>query len=137
MSGLRGDISKLRRLEASLRELPRVVAQKVATASAGVITSLAEGTFNAGENAFGDPWEPGAEGQRITLRRTGALAAGVKYVAIGTRLRAVLGPKYAKFATGKHNRYIFPRVGSSLPASYVAALRAKANEVIRAELGSV
>ncbi len=133
MSGLKGDLSRIRGLEKSLRELPRVVAMKVATASAGVITSLARATFKAGENAYGDAWEPGADGEPVDLEKSGRLAAGVTYVAIGTRLRAQLGPKYARYQVGK--RPIFPRGGARLPVSYVAAIRAKANEIIRAELG--
>lgn len=134
MSGLRGDIGKLRSLEKSIRELPRVLAQKVAAASAEAITEIARGTFDAGENAYGDPWESAKDGERVSLRKSGRLAAGVSYVAIGTRLRARLGPKYARFQVGK--RPVFPRSGARLPISYVATLRAKAGEIIRAELGT-
>lgn len=130
-AGLKGDLSKLRRLEQSLRELPRVVAIKVAAAAADKITELARQTFGAGENAFGDTWHPGKEGQHVTLRRSGAIAAGVRYVAIGTRLRAQLGPRYAKYQVGK--RPIFPR--SALPASWIEAIRAETSKVIAAEMG--
>lgn len=129
---LRGDLSKLRGLEKSVRELPRVVGQKVAAASATTITSLARATFNAGENAFGDAWEPGVNGKPVTLRKSGLLSQ-FGYVAIGTRLRAQLGPRYARYQVG--TRPILPRSGSRLPIAYVGALRARANEVIRAELG--
>ncbi len=132
MSGLKGDLSKIRGLEKSLRELPRVVGMKVATASASAITSLARATFNAGENAYGDAWDPGADGEPVDLQKTGRLAQ-FAYVAIGTRLRAQLGPKYARYQVGR--RPIFPRSGARLPIAYVATLRAKANEIIRAELG--
>lgn len=130
MSGLRGDISKLRRLEQSLRELPRVVAQRAATASASMITALARGTFAAGESAFGDTWAPGADGRKVTLRKSGRLGR-FAYVATGTRLRAALGPKYARYQVGR--RPILPR--GSLPVRYVAALRATVAEIVRAELG--
>lgn len=129
---LRGDLSKLRGLEKSVRELPRVVGQKVAAASANTITALARATFSAGENAFGDTWEPGADGRPVTLRKSGLLSQ-FSYVAIGTRLRAQLGPKYARYQVGR--RPILPRSGARLPIAYVGALRAKANEVIRASLG--
>lgn len=131
MSGLRGDLSKLRTLERSIRELPRVVGAKVAAASASTITALARVTFNAGENAYGDAWEPGAKGQRVKLRRSGKLS-GFNYSATGTRLRAVLAADYAKYQVGR--RPVFPRNGARLPASYVEALSAKASEIIRAEL---
>lgn len=131
MSGLKGDIGKLRSLERSIRELPRVVGQKVATVAAAEITALGRGTFNAGKNAYGDTWEPGADGKPVTLNKSGRLAAGISYVAIGTRLRARLGPSYAKYQVGR--RPVFP--GSKLPVSYNEALRKKTNAVIEAELG--
>jgi hypothetical protein len=130
VSGLRGDIGKLRALERSIRDLPRTVGAKVATAAAGKITELARETFNASENAYGDAWAPGEDGQRVTLRDSGALAGGVSYVATGTRLRAQLGPRYAKYQVGK--RPIFPR--GKLPLKYVAAIREASNAVITAEL---
>jgi len=129
-AGLKGDIGKLRALERSIRELPRTVGAKVATACASTITDLARATFSAGENAYGDTWAPGADGQKVDLRESGALAGGIAYVASGTRLRARLGPSYAKYQIGK--RPIFPR--GRLPVSYVEAIRAATNRVIRSEL---
>jgi hypothetical protein len=131
LSGLRGDVSKLRTLERAIRELPRVVGAKVAAAAAGKISELARSTFDAGENAYGDTWEPGADGRKVTLRKSGATAAGVRYVAIGTRLRAQLGPRYAKYQVGR--RPIFPR--SKLPTKYVEGIGQVATVIIRGELG--
>jgi hypothetical protein len=120
------------RLENSLKNLPRVVGAKVATASAGTITALARSTFRAGENAFGDTWAPGWDGRPVTLRRTGALAYYLKYAATGTKLRASLEVPYAKFQIGK--RPVFPRKGGRLPVAYVAALKATSDAVIMDEL---
>lgn len=132
MSGLRGDMSKLRSFERGLRELPRVVGAKVAAASAAAITALGRETFKASENAYKDGWKPGDKGQRVTLHRSGRLGS-FEYVSTGTRLRAKLGPPYAKYQVGR--RPILPRGGARLPIAYVDALRAKASEVIRSELG--
>jgi phage gpG-like protein len=115
-----------------LRALPRVVAIKVAAAAAPVITDLAKKTFNASQEPDGKPWKPGAEGQLVTLRKTGDLAKYVTYVAIGTRLRVALGVKYAKYQIGK--RPVYPRQEQGLPESYVRALMRVAVEVVRAEL---
>ncbi len=134
MTGLRGDLSSLKKFSDALRELPRVVAQKVATAAAPAITVAALQTFNAGEDAFGVPWSPSADGERVTLRESGGLAAGIHYVATGTKLRVKLGVAYAKFQLGK--RPAFPRQGDPLPASYVKALTDATHAVIRAELGA-
>jgi hypothetical protein len=132
MSGLRGDLGKLRGIEKAIRTIPTVVAQKVATAAAATITSFARETFAAGQNAYGDTWEPGADGNPVTLRKTGRLGS-FAYVAIGTKLRAQLGPKYARYQVGR--RPILPRNGARLPLKYVAKLRAEANRIIHAELG--
>jgi hypothetical protein len=129
-AGLRGDIGKIRTLERAIRELPRVVGAQLATASATTITTLARQTFAAGQNAYGDTWAPGYDGKRVDLRETGRLASGVKYVAIGTRLRAALPVDYAKFVVGK--RPIFPT--GKLPLAYSEALRANAAKIIGAEL---
>ncbi len=125
--------ASLSQFTADLRRLPRVVAQKVATAAAPAITALALETFYAGENAYGTTWAPGEEGQKVTLRKTGALARGVHYVAIGTKLRVALGVRYAKYQIGK--RPVFPGQGGALPIGYVRSLQRAAVDVCRAEMG--
>lgn len=130
-AGLKGDIGKLRALERSIRDLPRTVGMEVAGASATIITGLARTTYESGQNAYGDEWVPGVDGNRVHLRKSGALAAGVSYVAIGTRLRSKLGPRYAKYQVG--TRPVLPT--GRLPLAYANALRAKANEIITAKLG--
>ena len=132
MSGLRGDIGKIRALERSIRELPRVVGARVATASAEAITGLAHATFARGANAYGDPWEPGKDGERVTLRKSGRLAQ-FAYVSTGTLLRTRLGPPYAKYQVGK--RPILPRNGARMPVSYAAAIHKRATAIIADELG--
>jgi hypothetical protein len=115
-----------------LRALPRVVAIKVAAAAAPVLTELAKQTFDASEEPDGKPWKPGAEGQVVTLRKTGDLAKYVKYVAIGTKLRVALGVAYAKYQIGR--RPVFPRQEQGLPESYVEALARVAVAVVREEM---
>jgi hypothetical protein len=130
---LRGPIAKLGELAARLREIPRTVGAKIATAAASDVTARAQATFAAGEDAFGETWAPGSKGQKITLRRTGALAAFVRYVAIGTRLRVSLGVPYAKYQIGK--RAIFPR--GKIPVEYAQAIADVARETLRRELGGL
>lgn len=132
MSGLTGDLSSLARFSATLRRLPTVVAQKVAEESAPALTDAAQRTFNASQDAFGAPWEPGRDGKTVTLRNRGTLAKYIRYVAIGTKLRVSLGVSYARYQVGK--RPIFPKQSDALPASYVNVLKRVASDVIRAEL---
>lgn len=128
---IRGDLGKLRAFEQTLRELPRTLAIRVAEASAGEITRLARGTYGRSENAYGDAWSPGAKGQTVTLHKSGRLGS-FAYVAIGVRLRAQLGPRYAKYQIGR--RPILPRNGARLPVAYVGAIGARSSEIIRAAL---
>lgn len=130
-AGLRGDLSRIRALERSIRELPRVVGAKVAAAAADQITAMNRATFAAGRNAYGDPWLPGTDGQPVDLKETGALAASIAYRSAGTRLRAHLGPRYAKYVVGK--RPVLPT--GRLPLKMSEALRVTTARVIRAELG--
>lgn len=131
---LAGNLASLQKFSASLRALPRVVAQKVAAAAAPALTEAAKSTFYAGEDAFGASWVPGAHGQAVTLRDTGNLASGIDYVAIGTKLRVRLTVPYAKYQLGR--RPAFPRQGDPLPASYIAALTSATNTVLSAEVGA-
>lgn len=123
----------LQKFSADLRRLPRVVAQKITAAAAPVMTSLARETFNAGEDAYGNTWAPGEDGQRVTLHKSGSLESKVVYVAIGTLLRVALGVPYAKYQIGK--RPVFPRAGAALPTTYTRALERVAVDVVRAEMG--
>lgn len=126
-------IASLKKFSQDLRRLPRVVAQKVASAAAPAITTLALETFDAGENPYGVTWAPLEDGHRATLHKSGALESRVRYVAIGTKLRVALGVPYAKYRIGK--RPVFPTQGGSLPVVYVDALQQVAVDVCRAELG--
>ncbi len=126
-------IQSLKDFSAKLRDLPRVVAIKVAEAAAPALTDAARATFNAGENAYGGTWAIRADGSRATNRKSGALASKLHYVAIGTKLRVSLGTSYAKYVLGK--RPALPRQGDPLPTEYLRVLKDTTAAVIRAELG--
>lgn len=115
-----------------LRTLPLVVAHKVAQAAAPALTAAAQASFAAGETPYGDGWLPSPDGKTVTLRKSGALMSGVRYVAIGTRLRVALTTRYAKYVVSR--RPVTPKQGASLPAEYTAALKRAAAEVITAEV---
>lgn len=127
------NIAKLRDFEARLRSLPTVLAQKIAARAADEITALAKQTFAESEDAYGANWAPGHDGKRVTLRKSGGLERGVRYIAIGTKIRAVLGVAYAKYQVGR--RPVLPRAGASLPIAYAQALSRITAEMCRAELG--
>lgn len=115
-----------------LRTLPTVVAHKVAQAAAPILTEAAQSTFASGETPYGVGWAPGVDGKRVTLRKSGALARGIRYVAIGTRLRLALTTSYAKYQVGR--RQVTPGQGAALPGDYAAALATATRAVLREEL---
>lgn len=133
MSGNAKALASLAKFSAGLSRLPTVVAQKVAAEVAPVLTELVNQTFDSSEDAFGGSWRIRADGNRTTLKQSGALAKNVKYVAIGTKLRLALGVRYARYQIGI--RPIAPKQGEGLPIEYSRAMERVTAEVIRRELG--
>lgn len=121
---LRGDLSSLKGLKGKLKELPRSVAHDVAQRAAPALTSLTRGAFDSGKSVYGDARPQGADGRPLTLERTGATKASLKFSATGTIVRAVLGPRYAKYLIGKYS--ILPN--GALPAAWSSKLAALVKE---------
>jgi hypothetical protein len=127
---LRGNPAKLSKLAATLRGIPTVVVQRIAAKVAPRLTALAAASFAAGQNAYGQAWPAGVNGQALTLRRTGALASKLSFVAIGTRVRAVLGVPYARYIIGRFA--VLP--GRALPTAWSSDIGATVRKEIAAEL---
>lgn len=125
-------MSSLKQFASGLRALPKTLASRVTATVAPALSAAANKTFDAGTDAYGVPWAPGADGRKVTLEKTGALKRFLQYVAIGTRLRVSLGVPYAKFQIGR--RPVFPRQGAALPVEYVAALNIATSEAAKATL---
>ncbi len=121
--------ASLRKFADSLRALPRVVGARVAQAVAPILTRLALETARASEDAYGVGWAPGVDGGVLTLRKSGALLDGIRYVAIGDRVRLALTNRYAKYQVGP--RPVAPPFGAPLPPAYAKALDEASAEVIR------
>lgn len=128
----RGDTSSLSRFSAKLRQLPRLLGNRVATLAADEITAVARRTYEASENAYGAPWAPGADGKTVTLRKSGAMFRTLRYVAVGPKLRVALTTKYAKYQIGR--RPVFPTQGGALPKSYIAALERATTKALAEEV---
>lgn len=114
MSGLRGNPRNLRSITKNLGST--VIAQRVAARAAPAITTLALAAFDRGETPYGDAWPVGHDGRPVDMVESGALRAKVAFVATGTRIRCLLGVKYAKFQIGK--RKILPSGNGSLPTDW-------------------
>lgn len=122
-------ITSLKRFSAGLRAIGnKALAIEIAKDAAAAITAAARATFEAGETPYHVPWRPGYDGQRVTLRESGALAKGIEYVAYGTMLRLRLGAKHAKYQVGR--RPVTPRQDAPLPPEYVAAIKASMERTI-------
>lgn len=127
-----GDTSTLKRFSKSLRDLSTVTAQKIAAAAAPELTTLLRSTFDASQDAYGVPWDSGRDGKAVTLRRTGALAAGLSFVAIGVLIRMRLSARHAKYQVGK--RPVAPRQGEPLPIAWREALVRVTRAVLASEV---
>jgi hypothetical protein len=105
-------------MKASLRALPRSVAHQVAQRGAPKLTALTREAFDGNRNVYGDARPAGVDGQPLTLVKSGATRAALKFTANGTIIRAVLGTRYAKYLIGKYG--ILPN--GALPVKWSRAL---------------
>lgn len=126
-AGLKGDLSKLSRLASAMRKLPVRLSQQVAAQVAPDLTGLTRAAFDGGRSVYGEARGPGVDGSTLTLRKTGALASKLQFTAIGTRVRAVLSVKYAKYHI---HRGILPS-RHRLPVAWQQAIRDAAEAQIR------
>lgn len=92
------------------------LAEDIAAAAAPIISEMARETFAESKTPYGVPWAPAVDGSRVGLVKDGELKKGIHYKAFGTKLRCVLGPKYAIYQIGK--RPVYPRNGGKLPKEY-------------------
>ena len=124
--------TSLRAFAKSLKRLPSVLGHRVAREAAPVLTSLLVSTFDAGENAYGIAWDAGSKGERITLVRSGSTKRGLRFVAIGAKLRVALATRWAKYQVGK--RPVTPAPGAALPSSFRDTLEQLTSSLAREEL---
>jgi len=105
-------------LKSKLAEMPRTVAVDVAKRASPQLTTLTQEAFTGGQTIYGEARPLGVDGQPLDLYRTGSVAAQLKFTTNGTIVRAVLGPKHAKYLIGKYG--ILPN--GSMPVRWRAAL---------------
>jgi hypothetical protein len=125
--GLKGDVGKLRTFKQQLREFPITLAAEVSKAAAPAMTDLTTSAYDGGRTVYGDTRPKGVDGQALDLEATGATRAQMRFVAVGTIVRCVLGPKYAKYLIGKYS--ILPN--GAMPAAW----RAKLDALVAAQKG--
>jgi hypothetical protein len=102
VTALKGNVNDLKKLGSRLNKFPTTVVASVASKTAPKLTTNANTAFGSGRTVYGQPRPPSASGGPLTLRRTGATEATLRFVAIGTIVRCVLGTPYAKYLIGNY-----------------------------------
>lgn len=125
--GLKGDVGKIKSFKAQLRALPITLAASVAEKAAPAMTELAAGAYDGGRTVYGDSRPKGEDGGTLDLVESGATRAQMRFVRVGTIVRCVLGPKYARFLIGKYR--VLPN--GALPAAW----RQRLDTILAAEKG--
>ena len=126
-SKFRGNTSSMRAFAKKLRTVSRVAAVQIAKKAAPEVTGELTGDFDAGQTAYGTPRPLGVNGNPLSLVASGATRGDLGFKSDGgTKLRAVLPTKYAKYLIGKYG--ILPVGG--LPTAWSKLLAKTANSVI-------
>ena len=100
--GLNGNVGDLKSLGARLRGFSTSMVYEVAKQSAPILTRNAVATYNQRRGVYGESFGASkVTGQPLTLKRTGSAYRSVRFEAIGTKIRCVLGRRYTKFLIGK------------------------------------
>lgn len=126
-------MGELRGVTESLQRLPEVEA-RIAVRVAETFSGLARASFDSQTSPGGRAWGKGAEGQPITLDKSGKLrAAATSYESIGTRVRvSVAAVRYGKYQL----RFgIIPKTGDPLPEAWAEAVRQIAREELACHFG--
>jgi hypothetical protein len=120
----------LRTMRERIRGLPLSAAHAVAQQAAPLLTSLARGSFDSGKNVYGQARPAGVDGEPLTLVASGDTRDSIRFVANGTIVRCVLGPRYAKYLVGKYG--ILPAGDrTELPATWSRAIGQIVTDAIR------
>lgn len=115
---LKGNVNDLRKLGTRLQRFPITLAATVASRSAPELTRLARLAFAQRRTVYGDRRPDGVAGS-LSLVRTGDTERTVHFARVGTIVRCVLGPRYARYLVGRFR--ILPM--GRMPASWSATLR--------------
>lgn len=125
--GLKGDPNKVRSFAQKLKALPVTLAASVATDAAPAMTGLTQQAYDGGQTVYGEARPLGVDGQRLTLRKTGATEAGLKFINIGTIVRCVLPNSYQRYLIGKYR--VLPN--GAMPTAW----RAKLDQIVHSKQG--
>ncbi len=120
--------ARMNHIKGALRALPVRVAEQVASQGAGALTTAAGVSYDAGRTAYDTARPAGVDGQPLSLTRTGATRAAMRFVRIGTIVRCVLGTPYAKYLIGKYA--ILPPGKAAIPEAWRQKLDALTRDAV-------
>lgn len=124
--GLKGNIGTIRKLKKNIKAMPRSVAHAVAKKTGPVLNFKTRRAFTLGQNVYGGAWPKSrTDGQQLTLVESGAVSRMLAFAVAGSKIRAVLGPKYAKYLIGRYG--ILPN--GAMPTTWERAIQGMVTEL--------
>lgn len=127
---LQGSPRSLAALRKALQRLPITASARIAARSAPAMTSLAEGSFDAGQSVYGPARPRGVDGHPLTLTKTGRTRGALEFAATGRDIRLRRLPDYARYLIGKYD--ILPN--GPLPQSWRDRMTEIAAQVLHDEI---
>lgn len=124
MSGVRNmaaGLSSLSKLRSAIADLPTTLRADVARAAVDVLNEAVLDSFDGGRTVYDTPRplsvDADSVGKALTLTQSGRTRGELRFVAVGTIVRAQLGSRYAKYLVGKYK--ILPQM---LPVQWAEKL---------------
>lgn len=100
---LKGNLSSIKGLKTRLQTLPVTIAADVSKRAAPALSTLTANAFSSGRTVYEEARPASVNGGPLTLVKSGATRDALKFVAVGTIVRCVLGPKYSRYLIGKYS----------------------------------
>jgi hypothetical protein len=103
MAALKGNVGDLKNFGKRLNAFPTTLVHAVAEKTAPALTQEATSAYSSGRSVYGEGYgNSKVTGERLTLKRTGVTGSSIRFVATGTVVRCVLGPRYARYLIGNY-----------------------------------
>ncbi len=129
---LKGNVRTLRSLKRALTNLPITVSARIAARGAPAVTQLAGDAYDSGRTAYDKPRPDGVDGHKLSLVKSGASRAAMRFIATGRDMRTARLPRYTKYLIGKYN--VLPN--GPLPMHWRDTLTSIAADVLFSEINA-
>jgi hypothetical protein len=119
-------------LKKSLRKLPITASARIASRAAPAMSSLAGGSYDAGQTVYGRPRPLSVDGKPLDLHRTGASRRAMNFIPTGRDIRTARLPEYTRYLIGRYS--VLPN--GPLPVAWRERLTQIAAEVLYEQIHS-